>query len=557
MLSRLKMSQKIIGGFIIVAITLGTAIVLQMMTIQKLIHLKHEMAGRAADTVDLGHIMETLDMSYGTIINVIYGLHPDRTSTELTELNNQVSKDAALLLTKVDTDEEKAWANEYISNFKGYLAIFYDQVLPLQKSLTGDTVKDQSTMKAISELNNQMDEKRAMADSSLKEIILSLTKKMEAADAVFNKTAHRSTTLAAIITLLSAGITMVIAFFLTRSITRPIIESVRNLTRGSDHIAAAAGQVSTASQSLAEGASEQASSLEETSASMEEMNSMTRQNADNAYQANALMKQSLTTITSTNTAMAEMDRSMTAIATASEQTFKIIKTIDESAFQTNLLALNAAVEAARAGEAGAGFAVVAEEVRNLAMRATEAAKNTASLIEDTVQKVKAGKEIVNKVTGAFQEVNESSTKVGSLLGEISAASKEQSQGIGQISQAISQMDSVTQQNAASAEESAAASEELNAQAASMIDIVIALRTLVDGQQKQGVSPSPAKTATPPPRPSPPSRQLKVAASKPTSKAALSAPRPKQKALAGTKQQPAATDPESVIPMGDADNFEDF
>ena len=276
-----------------------------------------------------------------------------------------------------------------------------------------------------------------------------------------------------------------VALLISSSITKPLRRIIAEQGNSSDQIAMAAGQVSTASQDLAGSASEQASALEETSASMEELTSMTRQNADNSDQADALMKQSCATIGSTNSAMAEMDRSMNEISSASEETFKIIKTIDEIAFQTNLLALNAAVEAARAGEAGAGFAVVADEVRNLAMRATEAAKNTAQLIEDTVRKVNSGKSIVAKVTGAFQEVTESSTKVGSLLGEISAASKEQAQGIGLINQAITQMDAVTQQNAASSEESAAASAELSAQAESMLGIVMTLQALVEGGQQAG------------------------------------------------------------------------
>ena len=279
---------------------------------------------------------------------------------------------------------------------------------------------------------------------------------------------------------------------------------------------------------------------------------MTRQNADNANQADALMKQSLSTITSTNTAMAEMDRSMAQIASASEQTFKIIKTIDEIAFQTNLLALNAAVEAARAGEAGAGFAVVADEVRSLAMRAKDAAKDTASLIEDTVRKVTAGKEIVTKVTAAFQEVTASSTTVGSLLGEISTASKEQALGIGQISQAITQMDSVTQQNAASSEESAAAAGELNAQAEGMIDIVMALRSLVEGQQ-QGAHrlQRAAKEGSEREHPTRPARRPRAEARAAVRPPALAPP------ATAAKRQLGATNPGAVIPMGDDDNFQDF
>jgi len=171
---------------------------------------------------------------------------------------------------------------------------------------------------------------------------------------------------------------------------------------------------------------------------------------------------------------------MEEISKASEETSKIIKTIDEIAFQTNLLALNAAVEAARAGEAGAGFAVVADEVRNLAMRAAEAAKNTANLIEGTVRKIKEGSEVVQKTNVEFSEVQTSAAKMGELIGEISAASAEQAQGIGQISKAVSEMENVVQRNSANAEESSSASEEMNAQAEQMKIFVAELVTMVGG-----------------------------------------------------------------------------
>ncbi len=200
-----------------------------------------------------------------------------------------------------------------------------------------------------------------------------------------------------------AGI-LVVALLITRSITRPVNRVIEALSSGAEQVASASGQVSSASHQLAEGSSEQAASIEETSSSLEEMSSMTKQNADNA---------------------------------------------------------------GRAGEAGAGFAVVADEVRNLAMRAAEAAKNTATLIEGTVKKVNAGSDLVSRANEAFGHVAQSASKVGELVGEIAAASNEQSQGIGQVNTEVAEMDKVVQFNAANAEESASASEEMNSQAEQM------------------------------------------------------------------------------------------
>ncbi len=240
-------------------------------------------------------------------------------------------------------------------------------------------------------------------------------------------------------------------------------------------VSSASQQISAGSQSLAQGANEQASSLEEVSASLEEMSSMTRQNADNALAAKNLAGEADLHAKTGTEAMERMSGAIVRIKESSDQTAKIIKTIDEIAMQTNLLALNAAVEAARAGEAGRGFAVVAEEVRNLAQRSAQAAKNTADMIGESVRNAEEGVKISQEVSTSFEKIATSSKKVNDLIAEIAAASKEQAQGIKGVNDAVSQMDKVTQQNAANAEESASASEELSGQSEELQSMVAQFR----------------------------------------------------------------------------------
>ena len=253
-----------------------------------------------------------------------------------------------------------------------------------------------------------------------------------------------------------------------------------NLDQGATQTASAARQVSAASQTLSSGASEQAASVEETSASLEEISSMIRSTADNAEKAKTLASEAHAVAQAGSRTMVEMTQAMAAIDKSSAEVAKIVKNIDEIAFQTNILALNAAVEAARAGEAGAGFAVVADEVRSLAQRSAAAAKETAEKIEAAIASSRNGSQSCDKVRESLTQIAGSVSSTDSLVGEIATAAREQAQGIEQINTAITQMDQVTQSNSASAEESASAAEELDAQAASLKDMVGRLRQLVGG-----------------------------------------------------------------------------
>jgi methyl-accepting chemotaxis protein len=251
--------------------------------------------------------------------------------------------------------------------------------------------------------------------------------------------------------------------------------SLIQVASGAQQVAAAADQISSGSQTLAQGSSEQASTLQEVSSSLQELASMSQQNAVNAQEARLLAEHTRHSADAGTSSMQRLSQAIVDIKRASDETAKIVKTIDEIAFQTNLLALNAAVEAARAGDAGKGFAVVAEEVRNLAMRSAEAAKNTARLIEEAVHKAEGGVTLNQEVLQNLEEIVSQVHKVSEVIGEIAAASEQQQQGVVQLNTAVEQLNQVTQQTAANSEETASTAQELSSQAAEMRHLVQAFQ----------------------------------------------------------------------------------
>jgi len=301
----------------------------------------------------------------------------------------------------------------------------------------------------------------------------------------------------------SFGLAVALAYVLVRGITKPLNRIINSLSQGAEQVASASEQVSSASQHLASGASEQAASIQETSAALQQMTENAKSNADRARKADELSRHATNEATkgerrSTEVSqrvgekMVNLTQSIDAIQRSTEATARIVDTIDEIAFQTNLLALNAAVEAARAGEAGMGFAIVADEVRNLAQRSASEVKNTSQLMQEArvnTERVQAvAKEVEqflkeavsNEIVGIFRTTVGTAQQVTTLMSDVCSASDQQANAVEQINSAVQQMQQVTANNAASAEESAAASEELTSQSVETLRVVTDLEEMVNG-----------------------------------------------------------------------------
>ncbi|MDZ7922161.1 methyl-accepting chemotaxis protein [Rhodoferax sp.] len=333
-----------------------------------------------------------------------------------------------------------------------------------------------------------------------------------------------------------------------------LVSVVSKVRSGSESVANASAEIAQGNNDLSARTEQQASALEETAASMEELNATVKQNADNARQANQLAANASTVAVQGGEVVGQVVETMKEINDSSRKISDIISVIDGIAFQTNILALNAAVEAARAGEQGRGFAVVASEVRSLAGRSAEAAKEIKTLINASVERVEQGTALVDKAGVTMTEVVTSIRRVTDIMGEISAASNEQSAGVSQVGEAITQMDQVTQQNAALVEQMAAAASSLKSQAGDLVQTVAVFKL---SAADQGASHAPKPQAAKPKSAS--TLGYKPAPARPAAKAAIAAPKPSPKPAAAPAVLAVAAPKTStkVTPAGGDDDWETF
>ena len=432
---------------------------------------------RGERITDINSLLDDLSESYILYVRAILRQDPALYVKSVEVMNNDLNSLKSLI------DETKIPANRVLlENSMKILKEKYE-------------VNLRATMALVQEDETITAKRNVLIEKAMEEALL-LSEQVEEISREFAQSMGQAVT--RVVAAMAIGATLalivsaILAVVLIRGIVGPINQIIGTLSESAQEVDGASSQLTGASNTLAEGATENAASLEETSAALEELSSMTSRNAENAIQANGLMVQANEAVGKAENSMSKVIEAMEEISRSGNEISKIIKTIDEIAFQTNLLALNAAVEAARAGEAGAGFAVVADEVRNLAIRSAEAAKNTADLIASTIVNINSGAEMVSDTAENFKTVEHHSSKVAQLVSEVAEASREQSQGIGQITTAMSEMDKVTQSNAASAEDAASAAGQLALQAGNLLAAVHEMDALAhgadSGRREGGINP---------------------------------------------------------------------
>ncbi|MGB0372153.1 MAG: CHASE3 domain-containing protein [Opitutales bacterium] len=382
--------------------------------------------------------------------------------------------------TVSDNPPQVELLGEVLVNIGEWEKLVIQPAIDLRRSI-GDakTMNDMAAVVGEARGKTYFDSFRGQIDTFVGREEVLMTERKNKADT----DASRSQTTISIGSVSIAALSFVISLFVSMSVVAPLRKIIDSLSNVSSQVNESMYQANATARSLADGASEQAAGLEETSSSLEEMSSMTKQSAGHAQQAHELSSAAGTAADDGVEAISRMTTSIKDIQTSSDETAKIISLIDDIAFQTNLLALNAAVEAARAGEAGRGFAVVSEEMRNLSMRSSDAAKDTSALIEKSIQKTDAGVKIAEEVTERFEKIVTSVSQTAELISGIATATNDQANAIDQVSAAVNQIDQVTQTNSAGAEESANVSSQLSDQVAGMNEAIEELALVINGGVK--------------------------------------------------------------------------
>jgi methyl-accepting chemotaxis protein len=392
-------------------------------------------------------------------------------------------KDAATVVEHLSTASEKmafdpaihsqvGAALESFNSLQGRSKTAYTAMVTTPDAVSADT---QASIATLATDNKKMEQTLADLNDEIG------NKAFDSEFAAVTSSNTRQRWLAFVLLLVAVGFGGVTVLVMEKQVSTPLRELASRLADGAHQVAQSASQVSGSGMTLAQGASTQAASLEETSASSQQISAMAERSAADCHTTAELVTASQHKFTVTNKSLGQLVEAMDEIRLSSGKVSKIIKVIDEIAFKTNILALNAAVEAARAGEAGAGFAVVAEEVRNLAQKCAQAANDSSAIVEESILRSNEGKTRLDGVSVSIQAVTSESVKVKALVDQINVASVEQTRGITQIARSIAQMEKVTQASAATAEESAAAAEQLTSQSDLLNDIVTSLSLVIGGK----------------------------------------------------------------------------
>ena len=471
----MKLSMRLAIGFGILLLMMVLIVFLAFTNMNQLNGSFHDMKNDSdiiSDYYQLGNSVLIVNRYLRTSL-----LYTDHNSIleEIKKIRRQLE-----LYDKIRTDIDNKFTRKDAAEIRGNIDKHAGLCKPLIEKLI-QLVSDNKKEEALRFLMEKTKEPMIKWEESIAAAIESKHRENEQESADTNKNMSYTILFISILGGGSLIFGILIAFLITSGVSRSVNRVTSNIMEGVNQVAAASSQLSASSQQLSQGSSEQASNIDEVSATMEETVSMLQQNTSNTTQAAQLSDQAKDSADKGGLEMQEMMNSMVEIKQSSGQIAKIIKVIDEIAFQTNILALNAAIEAARAGESGMGFAVVAEEVRNLAQKSAQAAQETSAILEANIELSGQGVVAAERVRKSLNEITAHTRKVNELMAEISAASREQLQGMDQINMAVAQVATVTQQNAATAEESAAAAEEMNAQAEGMKKMVMELLTLVKGK----------------------------------------------------------------------------